>query len=332
MLALRDVGSGVAAAQSDDFPDCEGEVDFIGDALCDFQLNVAACGYDGGDCCECSCQDNDDYDCGKAGFFCLDPDAPVGCAPTTSPTSSPSFLPYPGCTGYVPHIQDGYCDPSLNNAACGWDGGDCCACTCLEGLNHECGESGIGFDCRDPDVSSGCSGLTNFPDCEEDVSSFQDSVCDEGLNNVDCGWDGGDCCECTCREFDSSEDCGTNGYDCRDPLAPTECGSWLSLSAQQTSAPSNFPECTGLVDFIADGYCDESNNIAQCAWDGGGELVSGCGSARTLHEIRPMCLLSFLASQNGECDRFSSPLKRVPCLRWGDPMNSKSDFPPSRCL
>ena len=279
-LVLREGGRDIAAAQGGDFPDCEGDAGLIGDAICDFSLNVATCGYDGGDCCACSCEDTADHECGKdgTGFFCVDPDVPIACGPTVSPTpgptASPSSLTFPGCSGYTPYFQDGYCDSGLNNADCEWDGGDCCECTCLEGLEHECGNDGIGFDCRDPDAPSACDSSGNSTECEGNASTFQDGACDDDLNNADCEWDGGDCCVCTCREFDGSMECGSNGYDCRDPLAPTECDSWASLPVQQTSAPSNFSPCTGLPDSIADGYCDESNNNAQCAWDGGGEDVS----------------------------------------------------------
>ena len=41
---------------------------------------------------------------------------------------------------------DARCDPGANTEACAWDGGDCCATTCVGTL---CG-SRHGYDCRDP--------------------------------------------------------------------------------------------------------------------------------------------------------------------------------------
>ena len=41
---------------------------------------------------------------------------------------------------------DARCDPAANTEACAWDGGDCCATTCVGTL---CG-SRHGYDCRDP--------------------------------------------------------------------------------------------------------------------------------------------------------------------------------------
>lgn len=46
--------------------------------------------------------------------------------------------------------SDGECDYQNNDPECQWDGGDCCASTCVSGL-FECGESG--FDCQQPGVS-----------------------------------------------------------------------------------------------------------------------------------------------------------------------------------
>lgn len=39
-------------------------------------------------------------------------------------TTSSSNSEYPSCLGYTQHIQDGYCDADLNNAGCGYDGGE----------------------------------------------------------------------------------------------------------------------------------------------------------------------------------------------------------------
>ena len=33
---------------------------------------------------------------------------------------------------HLDEVSDGYCDDINNNQLCGWDGGDCCACTCRD--------------------------------------------------------------------------------------------------------------------------------------------------------------------------------------------------------
>ena len=50
--------AGVSAALDSDL-DCEvASVVVIGDGRCDEEYNTQACGFDGGDCCECTCWEN----------------------------------------------------------------------------------------------------------------------------------------------------------------------------------------------------------------------------------------------------------------------------------
>ncbi|CAN0142722.1 unnamed protein product, partial [Laminaria digitata] len=108
--------------------------------------------YDGGDCCECTCVSNDRYECGAyGGFACIDPSAP--CADDDDWTTVPTF----GSSCLDHFIRDSHCDPSNNNEECGYDGGDCCECTCAGTGDSSCGGGGPGtFDCRDP--SAPCYG------------------------------------------------------------------------------------------------------------------------------------------------------------------------------
>jgi hypothetical protein len=76
-------------------------------------------------------------------------------APTQTPSSSPvSSSPVSShCDAPTPrYLGDGFCDKygSYNTAACGYDGGDCCARSCLERGQHvnTCGVAG--YDCLDP--------------------------------------------------------------------------------------------------------------------------------------------------------------------------------------
>ncbi len=57
-------------------------------------------------------------------------------------------------TGFpVVEYSNSICDAELNNADCQWDGGDCCASTCVfNRLLYGQGSCAI-FDCRDPAVS-----------------------------------------------------------------------------------------------------------------------------------------------------------------------------------
>ncbi|CAM9198186.1 unnamed protein product [Ectocarpus sp. 4 AP-2014] len=84
LLLRRSAWEGGVAAQQDDddgnanddgstsapaalYPDCEADMALVGDALCDLDFNVAECGFDGGDCCECTCVDTGDQVCGEGG-------------------------------------------------------------------------------------------------------------------------------------------------------------------------------------------------------------------------------------------------------------------------
>ncbi|CAN0366422.1 unnamed protein product, partial [Ascophyllum nodosum] len=53
--------------------------------------------------------------------------------------------------GNTSTVQNGRCDTENNNAECGFDGGDCCLCTCSHGSYYDCGSNG--FTCLDPNVA-----------------------------------------------------------------------------------------------------------------------------------------------------------------------------------
>eukprot|EP00903_Cladosiphon_okamuranus_P014942 g13833.t1 len=73
------------------------------------------------------------------GFKCLDPD-------------SACYGEEASCTPW--NYGSGVCQDSNNNAACTWDGGDCCSCDCDPNADYTCGSQG--FNCLNPD--SACFG------------------------------------------------------------------------------------------------------------------------------------------------------------------------------
>ena len=95
-----------------------GKKDFVGDGYCDDENNNAGCGWDKGDCCGVSkygkdkqmtyCKKCECLDCNykKKGDKCVDN--------------------IQGHCGAENFKGDGNCDDNNNNAACAWDGGDCC--------------------------------------------------------------------------------------------------------------------------------------------------------------------------------------------------------------
>ena len=105
-----------------------------------------------------------------------------------------------GSCGKKPWQGDGFCDDFNNNAACDWDGGDCCQ---ADGGYVFCSDCAC-LDCTD-DLAGAIEGSLEWggDDC---VDSFQagaacektawsgDGYCDDGNNVGACDWDGGDCC------------------------------------------------------------------------------------------------------------------------------------------
>ncbi len=131
--------------------------------------------------------------------------------PSVMPTFIPTITPLPALTQFCranldcdpsSWCGDGWCDVSLNNEACGWDGGDCCEQTCVkdEDTDFDCDMSG--FLCIDPAHAVGIE----LPDgCDVEIPLWiGDGICDQfgNYNTLACGYDGGDCCPDTCVGVD----------------------------------------------------------------------------------------------------------------------------------
>lgn len=229
------------------YMNCSDLVHAIGDGVCNGPNNNEECGYDGGDCCSCTCMESTTHSCGRTGYSCVDPSVSAACRDASSVVPSLARLADVDSTceinGRPVHwIGDGFCDIVLNNALCGYDGGDCCSCTCVDSEEYQCGV--WGYDCQDPDISSDCvndsssyvpsaefaTSVTSFSSdgsyatCAEDGRPVQwigDGACDIINNYPDCGYDGGDCCLCTCS--DERYECGSLGFSCKDPKVSPAC-------------------------------------------------------------------------------------------------------------
>ncbi|CAM9780374.1 unnamed protein product [Ascophyllum nodosum] len=214
---------------------CHGIIEAIQDGFCDTPNNDVECGYDGGDCCECTVitsLENFDED---NTFFCLDPDS--GCV-------NPIVEKFPNCTdGDYENIGDGQCDLENNNALCGYDEGDCCECTSIDDSSSSYFDTVSSFSyCVDPNATCYDPNLTLLESSCTDgnIEHIRNGRCDSENNNEGCLYDGGDCCTCTCVDGDV-EDCGSNGFSCLDPdVAELEayiCEEWPS---NRTSCPSDY--------------------------------------------------------------------------------------------
>ena len=89
-----------------------GTVANIGNGRCDAELNVPSCGYDGGDCCSCTCVDSPAYSCSDSNFDCIYPNCNLEAAISEGSTCVEEWK------------GDGYCDPENTGPECNYDGGD----------------------------------------------------------------------------------------------------------------------------------------------------------------------------------------------------------------
>ncbi|CAN0328463.1 unnamed protein product [Ectocarpus sp. 6 AP-2014] len=233
---------------------------WVSDGLCDVINNTPECGYDGGDCCSCTCtisEDEDYYSCGYFGFACVDPEAP--CVDDDDVTVELQN----SCGELTPYIGNGQCLPDANTPQCDYDGGDCCSCTCVDN-ELECGS--LGFQCIDP--AAECVDDDSFTvDFVENCSLefLGNGFCDDENNNALCGYDGGDCCECTCILPDETSGFGDfagcdAGFACIDPEAPCVNDDDITVD--------NVEDCPFTVT-IGDGFCQVELNTPACHYDGG---------------------------------------------------------------
>ena len=203
----------------------DGKVANIGNGRCDAANNNPSCGYDGGDCCPCTCADSPAHAFADSDFNCIFPECDDPTAASEEPTCIEEWL------------GDGFCADENNNASCDYDGGDCCGCTCDPDLpGAVCGSSG--FDCRDP-ACFDPTVVAEFPNCTGGWLMIGDGKCQPGNNNLSCGYDGGDCCVCSC----SGSVCAINVFDCLDPDGHLRSSSLR----QRHSYPPLLSGCSTLV-------------------------------------------------------------------------------------
>merc|ERR1712083_895887 len=165
---------------------------------------------------------------------------PPGPPPPGPTTVGPTDVPSECADSW---IGDNYCDDENNNAACQFDGGDCCQESPAAGWDNYCNAC----ECLEQQTTT-----TEAPE-ENDCAIPHwagDNYCDDENNTPGCGFDGGDCCQ------ESPAD-GWDNY-CSD----CEC---LEFPAT-TEAPGT--NCVA-PHWFGDNYCDDENNNAECGFDGG---------------------------------------------------------------
>ena len=92
--------------------------------------------------------DGREYECGINGFDCLDEGY-------LDPSTADQF---PDCTDTLPKLGYGECDKDDNTPDCGYDGEDCCICTCVDRMACT-----FDFNCIDPDAGEGLYACDEIP-------------------------------------------------------------------------------------------------------------------------------------------------------------------------
>ena len=178
---------------------------------------------------------------------------------------------YEDCTsGYIPWIQDGYCDTLNNNAECDFDGGDCCECMLNDGGSPTYNETFISsLPCVDPsDPCYSVHAVALQASCANGtIAWIQNGYCDIYNNNDGCLYDGGDCCDCTRIDDDDGGYTSSSFYLCVDP----------SADCYDLTAAALMSNCTdGDIRGIGDGKCDHENSNENCLYDGGDCCLCTC--------------------------------------------------------
>lgn len=146
------------------YQNCSGTIEHISNGNCSAENNNLECGYDGGDCCPSTCVE----DCTVVDVrHCVDLNAT-----DYNPNAHSDFsAAYPSCED-VSQVADGICNAANNGPECGYDGGDCCACTCRD-PSGSIGCWDNTYDCADPDaanVAYGCRAPPTLSPCSSDIA------------------------------------------------------------------------------------------------------------------------------------------------------------------
>eukprot|EP00752_Nemacystus_decipiens_P003160 g2925.t3 len=266
------------------WPDCAFGVHpptWLNDSYCDSGLNNEDCGYDGGDCCTATCASSAYYNsCPTNNNQCVDPVYAPTPPPSPPPTPAPTLpVEWQDCNfDGLPTtwLNDSLCDSALNNADCGYDGGDCCSATCVTEYSYQC--SATDDSCVDPDHAK-------WPDCDfGDIgyyvsSDVNNSVCNPPLNTAGCGYDGGDCCTSTCVDS-AVQVCSRSDYYCVDPRhLATPAPTAPDLTTPAPTIEAEWPDCVlggSASSALGNSHCDATLNNEQCGYDGGDCCLATC--------------------------------------------------------
>merc|ERR1712032_1762500 len=239
---------------------------YVGDGNCDDNNNNCGCDWDAGDCC------------GAKGFdFCKE----CKCKDCNYKAEGDACVAEMKKTCGKPAWKgDETCDDDNNNAGCAWDGGDCCG----HDNNYKYCKDCKCKNCEYKHKSDKCTkkiqgscGAKNF---------VGDGFCDDNNNNAGCSWDEGDCC-CTSGKANQYKYCKKcKCLDCEYVPKGDKCVKAIKGAC-------------GKPAWKGDRTCDDDNNNAGCAWDGG----DCCGANNYKHCKKCACRDCTFAAKSDACTK-----------------------------
>jgi hypothetical protein len=224
------------------YPNCNGTLSWIGDGWCDSGNNNPECEYDGGDCCAATCDDG-----GQDLYGCDECDADGDGS---------------GCGAQSDGDGDGLWDSCFDP-----DGGGGGIPTCDGDYQFAVFTGMLGEDCSSDyqtvmtiTYNAGCTGIVHV----DGVQTYTSAPPIYGIGYYD---DAG-----ALIYFGPSE---THTFDLYvdGELVATETE---TTSDVDCNAQNPYPDCAGYTNWINDGYCDGSNNNAECGYDGGDCCPGDC--------------------------------------------------------
>ncbi len=154
------------------------------------------------------------------------------------------------------YYGDGWCDTTNNNKKCGYDGGDCCVESCIDGLEYPCGtnlKTGTdGYNCKEPSCET-----VNLELIGDVLNYYTDNLMSDSMCNGYCDTD----IECNyamyggteCQIFNSYSDkvynslySVTSGNGCIQSETPSPTNAPTTLAP--TDAPTNAPTTLAPTD------------------------------------------------------------------------------------
>ncbi|MBT5077764.1 MAG: T9SS type A sorting domain-containing protein, partial [Candidatus Marinimicrobia bacterium] len=243
--------------------------------------------YDGSDEADCgepaSCEDQGLWDCGDG-----------QCIPT-------SYV----CDGSSEFCNASWGADCANGADEGLD-----ACGYADECEPSCEDQGL-VSCWDGSCSYDGTDCPDASGCEFDWTAYGAANCDVAWIDfgISCGaleyYYGWDCAGCDCP--------GDVAAVCGDGICDGLSGEDYMTCPDDCAAPTACEEAGGVESWIADGWCDASNNSEGCGFDGGdccpGDCVDATYECATYGGDCETCLDPDSADNaaGGECNDFLQP-------------------------